>query len=73
LDLQHKTYIKDGMMMRHVNGKPKERYVVIYTDLILICIQTTVRGPPKYELESGYVLAELNFKQDLSRKIVVNL
>lgn len=61
LDLQGKVYLKDGLIQRMMNGKAKDRYIIIYTDLILICIPIvrTTRGPPKYELESGYSLAEL--------------
>jgi hypothetical protein len=77
LDLTDKVYLKDGMMVRMVNGKPKDRYVILYTDLILICRPIvpqngTMRGPPKYELESGYTLAELVLQKDF-RETVKNL
>ncbi|KAJ3302352.1 Myosin 10A, isoform D [Kappamyces sp. JEL0829] len=63
MHLEDKVYVKDGMIQRIQNGKPKDRYIILYTDLLLICEpivkQPPVRGPPKYELECGYSLAEL--------------
>jgi hypothetical protein len=58
--------LKDGLILRiEKGGKTKERYIILYTDLILICSpiirQPPVRGPTKYELECGYSLAELTF------------
>ncbi|KAJ3269397.1 Myosin 10A, isoform D [Terramyces sp. JEL0728] len=63
LELEDKVHLRDGMMLRIANGKPKDRYIILFTDLILICkpIPQAVRGPPRYELESGYSLAELIF------------
>ena len=59
-------------MLRYFNGKSKERYVVLYTDLILICKknENPARGAPKYELECGYALAELNFKPENTKDLV---
>ncbi|KAJ3358750.1 Myosin 10A, isoform D [Kappamyces sp. JEL0680] len=63
MHLEDKVYVKDGMIQRIQNGKPKDRYIILYTDLLLICEpivkQPPARGPPKYELECGYSLAEL--------------
>ncbi|KAI8895289.1 hypothetical protein BC833DRAFT_623172 [Globomyces pollinis-pini] len=66
MELSDKVYIKDGTMVRLTNGKPKDRYVILYTDVILICqkIVTTNRGPSKYEVENGYSLAELSIRND---------
>ncbi|KAJ3325340.1 Myosin 10A, isoform D [Boothiomyces sp. JEL0866] len=63
LELEDKVHLRDGTMLRISNGKPKDRYIILFTDLILICkpIPQAVRGPPRYELESGYSLAELIF------------
>ena len=70
LDLADKSYLKDGPMLRYFSGKGKERYVVLYTDLVLICkkIETQGRGAPKYELECGYALAELVFKAENAKE-----
>ena len=73
LDLGDKSYLKDGPMLRYFNGKSKERYVVLYTDLILICkkLENPVRGAvAKYELECGYALAELIFKPENTKDSV---
>ena len=50
------------MLQRMVGGKLKERYVILYADLILICVPLPRVGNAKgkYELESGYSLPELN-------------
>ncbi len=66
--MENKVYLKDGLIQRVQNGKPKDRYIILYTDLLLICEpivrQPPTRGPPKYELECGYSLAELTISQN---------
>jgi hypothetical protein len=50
-----------------VQGKQKERFVLLFADLFLICKPNTVATKIpyfKYELESGFTLAELNWKHD---------
>jgi hypothetical protein len=74
LELSDKVYLKDGPMFRMVNGKMKDRYVIVYTDLLIICRPVinpngTQRGPPKYELESGYTLAELILQKDFKETV----
>ena len=71
---EDKVYLKDGNILRiEKNGKAKERYIILYTDLILICTpvvrQPPVRGPAKYELECGYSLAELTFSLNVKGKV----
>ena len=55
-------------MNRYVNGKPKERYLILYFDLLIIC-RALVGGPKKYEIENGYLLGELVIRKDLKGTI----
>nr|KAJ3421048.1 Rho guanine nucleotide exchange factor 4 [Polyrhizophydium stewartii] len=59
LGFGEKKHLKDGPLQRLAGGKAKERYVVLFTDLLIIC--KAQKGPStfKYELETVYSLAEL--------------
>ncbi|KAI8926331.1 hypothetical protein BC831DRAFT_456795 [Entophlyctis helioformis] len=62
LGFADKKHIKDGPLQRLSNGKVKDRFVLLFTDVLLICkLQKT---PNKYELEGGYSLAELMMRND---------
>ncbi|KAJ8331299.1 hypothetical protein QVD99_001585 [Batrachochytrium dendrobatidis] len=62
LGFADKKHIKDGPLLRLAGGKTKERYVLLFTDMLLIC--KSQKSPGKYELESGYSLAELLPRQE---------
>ncbi|KAH6599748.1 hypothetical protein BASA50_002773 [Batrachochytrium salamandrivorans] len=62
LGFAEKKHLKDGQLQRLTGGKSKDRYVLLFTDVLLIC--KSQKTPGKYELESGYSLAELLPRQD---------
>lgn len=48
-------------MARVVNGKPRERYVLLFTDVLLVC--TPLKGG-RYLLDSVYDVADLMIRSD---------
>ncbi|KNC98059.1 uncharacterized protein SPPG_06473 [Spizellomyces punctatus DAOM BR117] len=61
LGLQDKKHVRDGPLARAVNGKPRERYALLFTDVLLVC--TPLKGG-RYVLESVYDVADLALKVD---------
>jgi hypothetical protein len=60
LKFQDKKHLKDGVLQVTWQGKARERFVVLFTDSVLICkILAAHRDCFKYELEFAYSLAEL--------------
>ncbi|TPX69374.1 hypothetical protein SpCBS45565_g02378 [Spizellomyces sp. 'palustris'] len=61
LGLQDKKHVRDGPLARAVNGKPRERYALLFTDVLLVC--TPLKGG-RYVLDSVYDVADLALKVD---------
>ncbi|KAI9343309.1 Dbl homology domain-containing protein [Zopfochytrium polystomum] len=61
LTLEHKKLVKDGMVNYVTSGKVKEKYLVLFTDVLLVC-KTPVRG--RNQLESISYIGDLSFKYD---------
>ena len=60
--------MKDGNVLLVMNGKQRERFIILFSDVLLICKPLAApRGSFKYELESGFSIAELVLKQDSVR------
>ncbi|RKO93574.1 hypothetical protein BDK51DRAFT_40719 [Blyttiomyces helicus] len=60
LNLGDKKHLRDGMLMRMQNGKSKERHVLLFTDVLLVCKPVKT----KYQLEAYMNLSEMSIKAD---------
>ncbi|KAI8913327.1 Dbl homology domain-containing protein [Gorgonomyces haynaldii] len=73
LGFADKKYLKDGNVLQMIQGKQKERFIVLFVDILLICKPLNPpKGNFKYELESGFSLPELILKQEMPSKATKN-
>ncbi|KAJ3162810.1 cytochrome c oxidase subunit 1 [Geranomyces michiganensis] len=61
LALHEKKHVRDGLLARGLNGKARERYALLFADVLLIC--TPLKGG-RYMLESVHDVAELVVQPD---------
>ncbi|KAI8921845.1 hypothetical protein DFJ77DRAFT_651 [Powellomyces hirtus] len=61
LALHEKKHVRDGVLARVINGKARERYVLLFADVLFIC--TPLKGG-RYVLESVHDVAELTLVAD---------
>jgi len=55
-----KRLLLEGVLQRVVNPKSKDRYVLLFADLLVLCkIQQGMMAKQKYLLEQIYALSEL--------------
>ncbi|KAJ3091674.1 Myosin 10A, isoform D [Quaeritorhiza haematococci] len=67
LNLIDKKLFKDGILPRVMNGKPKERFVAIFNDSIMVC-KLAPKGKIQYQLESLMNLQDLILNKDATAK-----
>ncbi|KAI9100569.1 hypothetical protein DFS34DRAFT_648488 [Phlyctochytrium arcticum] len=61
LNFHEKKHVRDGVVTRAINGKPRERHALLFTDVLLIC--TPVKAG-RYLLESVHDVTDLSLKTD---------
>ncbi|KAI8825064.1 uncharacterized protein EV422DRAFT_517301 [Fimicolochytrium jonesii] len=61
LALQEKKHVRDGLLSRVSNGKARERYVLLFTDVLLICAP---QKGGRYTLEAVYDMADLSIPNE---------
>ncbi|KAJ3173283.1 cytochrome c oxidase subunit 1 [Geranomyces variabilis] len=61
LALHERKHVRDGLLSRGFNGKARERYVLLFADVLLIC--TPLKGG-RFMLESVHDVAELVVQPD---------
>ncbi|KAJ3187390.1 cytochrome c oxidase subunit 1 [Gaertneriomyces sp. JEL0708] len=65
LNLTDRRHIRDGPIGKVVGGKVRERYVLIFGDVLLVC--APIKNG-KYALESAYDIADLALKPDFMKE-----
>lgn len=57
-----KRFVRDGNVVRILNGRSKDRYIILFTDLVFVCKGIQKNG--KYPLETCYETADLCIKNE---------
>ncbi|KAJ1562854.1 cytochrome c oxidase subunit 1 [Nowakowskiella sp. JEL0078] len=62
LYLENKKLMREGMIMKMISGKAKERYLILFSDLMLLC---KIGGKSRYQLEMATSIVEIIIKADV--------
>jgi len=69
IKLADKHMVKEGSIQRLINSKPKDRYMYLFNDCILICKEWTASYKYKYQLEEYLPIDSVTLKNEIKEKL----